>query len=56
MRPAPVEAAEGECFDVYVNRAVDFGLFVSFGGNDGLIHKKSLPNYDERFRSGEIAA
>lgn len=56
VRPAPVEAAEGECFDVYVNRAVDFGLFVSFGGNDGLIHKKSLPNYDERFRSGEIAA
>ena len=34
VRPAPVEAAEGECFDVYVNRAVDFGLFVSFGGND----------------------
>ena len=56
VRPAPVEAAEGECFDAYVNRAVDFGLFVSFGGNDGLIHKKSLPNYDERFRSGEIAA
>lgn len=56
VRPAPVEAAEGECFDVYVNRAVDFGLFVTFGGNDGLIHKKSFPNYDERFRSGEIAA
>lgn len=36
--------------------AVDFGLFVTFGGNDGLIHKKSFPNYDERFRSGEIAA
>ena len=55
VRPEPIDVAEGECFDVYINQAVNFGLFVSFGGNDGLIHKKSIPNYDERFRSGEIA-